>query len=166
MQNFIKNIPLRSRDRASFTFSEFRPRHSLDRYQMVFGKLFGLHLVNINVNAKNLSNYSHRLRVMATLILRWGLWNYLTNHKDEVYTCRAHFNFSHFKPRQSLVQRQIIFGLDRVNINVYAKIHQNIPWELGPVSLFQNWDLGKASTDDKWHLTISWARSCQYLCVC
>ena len=32
----------------------------------------------------------------------------------------------------------------------------------GQFHLFQNLNLGKASTNDKWHLTIQWARSCQY----
>ena len=38
--------------------------------------------------------------------------------------------------------------------------------EIGPFSLFQNLALGKASTDDKCHFAIPWARSCQYQCVC
>ena len=33
--------------------------------------------------------------------------------------------------------------------------------EIGPFSLFQNLELGKASTDEKCHFAISWARSCQ-----
>ena len=37
--------------------------------------------------------------------------------------------------------------------------------EIGPFSLFQNLELGKTSTDEKWHFTISWARSCQYQCL-
>ena len=37
--------------------------------------------------------------------------------------------------------------------------------ELGPVSLFQNNSLGKASTDDKWHLATR-SVSYQYKCVC
>ena len=39
--------------------------------------------------------------------------------------------------------------------------------EIGPVSIFfHNLDHGKASTNDDWHLTIPWARSCQYQCIC
>ena len=34
--------------------------------------------------------------------------------------------------------------------------------EIGSFSLFQNLELGKTSTDEKWHFAISWARSCQY----
>ena len=33
-------------------------------------------------------------------------------------------------------------------------------------SLFQNLNIGNASANPKWHLTISWATSCQYQCVC
>ena len=32
-------------------------------------------------------------------------------------------------------------------------------------SLFQTLEIGKASTDDKCHFAIYWARSCQYQCV-
>ena len=37
--------------------------------------------------------------------------------------------------------------------------------EIGPFSLFQNLELGKASTDNKCQFTISWVRSCQYQCL-
>ena len=37
--------------------------------------------------------------------------------------------------------------------------------EIGSFSLFQNLELGKASTDKKCHFAISWARSCQYQCL-
>ena len=59
-------------------------------------------------------------------------------------------------------------GLDLVNINVYAKVYQNIPLSSrdGLFSLFQNLSLGIASANPKWHLTISWATSCQYHCIC
>ena len=45
-------------------------------------------------------------------------------------------------------------GLDLVNINVYAKVYQNIPFS------------SRDRSSPKWHLTISWATSCQYQCVC
>ena len=38
--------------------------------------------------------------------------------------------------------------------------------EIGPFSLFQNLALGKASTDDKCHFAIPWARSFQHQFVC
>ena len=57
--------------------------------------------------------------------------------------------------------------LDLVNINVFAKFYQNIPNGLRvKFHCFQNLNLGKTSTNRKCHLTISWAASCQYQCVC
>ena len=38
--------------------------------------------------------------------------------------------------------------------------------ETGLFSLFQDLNLGNASANRKWHLTISLATSCQYQCVC
>ena len=37
--------------------------------------------------------------------------------------------------------------------------------EIAPLSLFQNLELGKASTNEKCHFATSWARSCQYQCL-
>ena len=53
------------------------------------------------------------------------------------------------------------FGLDLVNINVYAKVYQNIPLNSRDraVFTFQNLAIGKATTDDKCHFAIPWARS-------
>ena len=54
-----------------------------------------------------------------------------------------------------------------VNINVSAKFYQNIPNGLRvKFHCFQNLKLGKTSTNPKCHLTISWATSCQYQCIC
>ena len=57
--------------------------------------------------------------------------------------------------------------LDLVNINLSAKFYQNIPNGLRvKFHCFQILNLGKTSTNPKCHLTISWAISCQYQCVC
>ena len=37
--------------------------------------------------------------------------------------------------------------------------------EIAPLSLFQNLELGKASTNEKCNFAISWASSCQYQCL-
>ena len=37
--------------------------------------------------------------------------------------------------------------------------------EIGPFSLFQNLELGKASTHKKCQFAIAWARSCEYQCL-
>ena len=47
----------------------------------------------------------------------------------------------------------------------FIKIFHSVQ-EIGQFSLFQNLALGKASTDDKCHLAIPWARSFQHQIVC
>ena len=47
----------------------------------------------------------------------------------------------------------------------FIKIFHSVK-EIGLFSLFQNLNLGNVSANPKWHLTISWATSCQYQCVC
>ena len=37
--------------------------------------------------------------------------------------------------------------------------------EIAPLSLFHNLELGTASTNEKCHFAVSWARSCQYQCL-
>ena len=37
--------------------------------------------------------------------------------------------------------------------------------KIGPFLLFQNVEIGKASTDEKCHFAIFWPRSCQYQCL-
>ena len=51
---------------------------------------------------------------------------------------------------------------------MYAKFHHNIPLSSRhrTIFTFSEFVLGKAATDDKCHFAISWARSCQYQCVC
>ena len=59
-------------------------------------------------------------------------------------------------------------GLHFVNTNVYANFHHNIPLssrDRAVFIFFQNYELGKTSTEEKWHFAISWARSCQYQCL-
>ena len=58
--NVYQNIPLSSRDRAIFTFSEFEPRLiPNDIWQS-----FGLHLVNINAYPKFYQNIPNGLKVV------------------------------------------------------------------------------------------------------
>ena len=48
-------------------------------------------------------------------------------------------------------------GLDLVNINIYAKVYQNIPVNLRDRAIFTFSEflaLGKALTDDNFHFTI------------
>ena len=58
-------------------------------------------------------------------------------------------------------------GLGLSNIKLSAKFYQNLPNGLRvKFHFFQKLNLGKTSTNPKCHLTISWATSCQYQCVC
>ena len=44
------------------------------------------------------------------------------------------------------------FCIGLVNMNVYAKFYQNIPYAInGQFSLFHNLDLGKDATEGKWY---------------
>ena len=84
----------------------------------------------------------------------------------------ANFTFSEFEPRQNLDLSQISFDNLIGYILSISMCMQNFitiffaVLEMGPFSLFQNLELGKASTDKKCQFSISWARSCQYQCVC
>ena len=71
------------------------------------------------------------------------------------------------KPRPMINVILQFLELDLININVSAKIYQNIPNSLRvKFHCFQNLNVGKISTNPKCGLTISWATSCQYQCVC
>ena len=79
--------------------------------------------------------------------------------------------FSEFEPRQKLNQFQMSFDNLMGYILSISMCMQNFitifhsVQEIGPFSLFQNLELGKASTNEKCHFAISWARSCQYQCL-
>ena len=80
--------------------------------------------------------------------------------------------FSEFEPRQNLDLSQISFDNLIGYILSISVCMQNFitifftVLQIGPFSLFQNLELGKASTDKNCQFGISWARSCQYQCVC
>ena len=79
--------------------------------------------------------------------------------------------FSEFEPRQKLYQSQMSFDNLMGYILSISTCMQNFitifhsVQEIAPLSLFQNFELGKASTNEKCHFAISWASSCQYQCL-
>ena len=84
----------------------------------------------------------------------------------------AIFTFSEFGARQSLDRRKLSFRnllgyilLISMFTQQFIKIFHSVQ-EIVLFSLFQNLNLGNASANTKWNLTISWATSCQYHCVC
>ena len=79
--------------------------------------------------------------------------------------------FSEFEPLQKLSQSEMSFDNLMGYILSISMCMQNFitifhsVQEIAPLSLFQNLVLGKASTNEKCHFAISWARSCQYQCL-
>ena len=79
--------------------------------------------------------------------------------------------FSEFEPRQNLDQSQMSFDNLMGYILSISMCMQNFitifhsAQEIAPVSLFQNLELGKASTNEIFYFAISWAKSCQYQCL-
>ena len=122
-----------------------------------------LDLVNINVSAKFYQNIPNGLRVKFHCFQNLALGKASTDDK-------CHFAivslFSEFEPRQKRNQSQMSFDYLMGYIMSISMCMQNFiiifysVQEIGPFSLFQNLELGKASTDEKCHFAISWARSC------
>ena len=110
-------------------------------------QFFGLDLFNIKLAAKFYQNIPNDSRVKFHFFQIW------TSAKPQ--------------PIPNVIWQS--HGLHLVNIPMcmqnFITIFHSVK-EIGPFSLFQNLALGKASTDDKCHFAISWARSCQYQCVC
>ena len=109
----------------------------------------GAHLVNINVYAK----FHHNIPLSS---------------RDSAII----FFFSEFGVRQSPDQWKMSFrnllgkiALISMFTQKFIKIFHSVQ-EIGLFSLFQNLNLGNASANPKWHLTIPWATSCQYQCIC
>ena len=79
--------------------------------------------------------------------------------------------FSEFESRQNLNQSLVSFDNLMgyiLSISMYMQNFMTIfhsVQEIAPLSLFQNLELGKASTNEKCYFAISWARSCQYQCL-
>ena len=79
--------------------------------------------------------------------------------------------FSEFEPRQKLNQSQMSFdNLLGYILSISMCMQNSITifqsvQEIAPLSLFQNLELGKVSTNEKCHFAISWARFCQYQCL-
>ena len=176
-------------------FSEFEPRQKLTQSQMSFDNLIG-YILSISMCMQNFVTIFHSVQEIAPLSLfqNLELGKASTNEKCHFaiswarscqYQClrnslskystqfkrKGHFHFLRIwrsaKPRPVINVILQFLELDLVNINVSAKLYQNIPNGLRvKFHCFQNLNLRKTSTNPKYHLTISWATSCQYQCVC
>ena len=123
----------------------------------------GLDLVKINGYAKVYQNILNGLRVV-------GIFREPSGDKqlNKLPDDRQVWIWTSTKPRPMTNGIWQSLRLHLVNINVHAKFHHNIPLGSRDRALFtfQNLELDKASTADKYHFVISLARSCQYQCVC
>ena len=165
-------------------------RHSSDHFQLS-EKCDHIDLVNINVYAKFYGNISNGLEVgPVSLFQNLDLGKASTNDKMSFgnplgyilsismyakyyaqFKIKSQFHFSRIltsvkaRPMRNDIWQYL--GLQFVNTNVCVK-NKNIPH--GPRDrasiTFSEFGLCNASTKDKWHLAISWARSCQYKCIC
>ena len=115
----------------------------------------GLDLVNINVYAEYIKIFHSVQEIRPFSLFPFAIVSL----------------FSEFEPQQKLNQSQMSFDNLMEYILSIAICMQNFitifrsVQEIAPLSLFQNLELGKASTDEKCHFAISWARSCQYQCL-
>ena len=155
MQNFIKIYQKVHEIRPGSLFSELEPRQNLDQSQMC-----------IMMNGIWQSICLDIANVM-------GMQNFIKIYQ-KVQEIRPGSLFSVLEPRQNLDQSQVTFDNLLGHILSISICMQNFitifhsVQETGPIIIFffQNLDFGKASTDDKCHFAISWARSCQYQYVC
>ena len=167
---FHHNIPLSSRDSTIITFFRIWSWAKPRPMKNVISQSFGLDLVNINVYATVYQNIPLSLRDRP-----FSLFHNLALGKasadDECHFAIVSL-FSEFEPRQKLSQSQMSFdNLMGYTLSISTCMQNSITifhsvQEIAPLSLFQNLALVKASTDDKCHFAIPWARSCQYQCVC
>ena len=149
-------MPKGSRDRASFTFYQEIAPLSLSQ-NLELDKASNNEKCHFVISWARFCQYS---------CLRNSLSKYSTQFKG-----KCHFHFFRIwrsaKPRPMINVILQFLELDLVNINVFAKVYQNISNGLRiKFHCFKNLNLGKTSTNPKCHLTISGPTSCQYQCVC
>ena len=132
MQNFIKIYQKVQEIGPVSLFSEFEPRQNLDQSQMTFDNLLG-YILSISRCLQNFITIFHSVREIGSFSLFFQ--NVELGKASTVINVIS----------QSL-------GLDLVNINVYAKVYQNIPKGLRVIDIFryfQNLNLRKSSTNAK-----------------
>ena len=125
---------------------------------------------NLNLG-KNSTNLKYHLTISWGTFCQYQCVGKISSQYSTQFKRKRHYRF--FRSWRSAKPRPMInvilqfLELDLVNINVSAKFYQNIPNSLRvKCHCFQNLNIGKTSTNPKWHLTISWATSYQFQCVC
>ena len=130
MQNFIKVYQkVQGIEPVSLFFSEFEPRQNLDLSKISFDNLIG-YILSISVWMQNFIT-------MFFTVLKVGPFSLFQNLElGKASTDKKNVS------SQSL-------GLDLVNINVYAKNHQNIPLSLRDRAIFTFSEFGTWQSLDR-----------------
>ena len=147
---FYHNSPLSSVIHFFRIWSSAKPRPMLNIILQSLGLDFGIPLSRscLEMGMQNFIKIYHKVQGIGPVLL-----------------------FSEFEPRQNLDLSQISFdSLIRYILSISICTQNFITifftvLQKGPFSLFQNLELGKASTYKKCHFAIFWARSCQYQCL-
>ena len=113
-------------------FSEFEPRQNLDLSQISFDNLIG-YILLISISMQNF------ITIFFT-VLEIGPFSLFQNL--ELGKASTNKNVS----SQSL-------GLDLVNINVYAKVYQNIPLSSRDTAIFTFSEFGAWQSLDRWKMS-------------
>ena len=129
MQNFFKTYREVQEIGPVSLFSEYKPRQNLDQSQISFDNLIG-YILSISMCMQSF------ITIFFTVQELWPF-----------------FTFSEFGARQSL-NRQInvssqSLGLHLVNINVYAKVYQNIPLSSRDRAIFTFSEFGTRQSLDR-----------------
>ena len=136
---------------------------------MTFQNLLGLLLIISMFTQKSIKIF-HSVQEIRPCSLFQNLALGEASTDDKCYFAIVSL-FSEFEPRQKLNQFQVSFDNLVGYILSISMCMQNFitifhsVQEIAPLSLFQNLELGKASTNEKFHFAISWARSCLYQCL-
>ena len=152
-----------------FFFSDFEPWQKLNQSQVSFDNRMG-YILSISMCTQNFITIFHSVQETAPLTLFQNLALGKASTDDKYHLAIVSL-FSEFEPRQKLNQSQVSFDNLMGNILSISMCMRNFitifhsVQETAPLSLFQNLELGKASTNENCHFAISWARSCQYQCL-
>ena len=130
---------------------------------------FGLDLDNINLYAEVYQIF-HSVQEIRPFSLFQNLALDKASTDDKCHFAIVSL-FSEFETWQNLIQSYMschnlmgyILSISICVQNFITIFHSF--QEIAPLSLFQNLELGKASTNEKCHFAISLARSCQYQCL-
>ena len=148
MQNFIKLYQKVQGIGPVLLFSEFEPRQNLDLSQISFDSLIG-YIFSISMCMQNF------ITIFFT-VLKIGPFSH----------------FQNFELDKASTDKNVIWlslGLDPVNINVYAKVYQNIPLssrDRAIFTFFSEFGARQSLDRQKCHFAIPWDRSFQHQIVC